>query len=50
MVYLTMEHHSSLREKIDGGSFKNILVNNGKGNIKRFSEGLIFHVPYENIN
>ena len=38
----------SLREKIDGGSFKNILVNNGKGNIKRFSEGLIFHVPYEN--
>ncbi|MGI9594116.1 MAG: sulfatase [Patiriisocius sp.] len=37
-----------LREPIDGGSFKNILSNNGKGNVKRFSEGLIFHVPYEN--
>ena len=38
----------SLTEEIDGGSFKNILTNNGKGNVKRFSKGLIFHVPYEN--
>ncbi len=37
-----------LKLEIDGGSFKNILVNNGKGNVKRFSEGLIFHVPYRN--
>ena len=33
---------------LDGGSFKNILSNRGKGTINRFSEGLIFHVPYEN--
>tara|TARA_B110001452_G_scaffold266463_1_gene273385 strand:- start:477 stop:1916 length:1440 start_codon:yes stop_codon:yes gene_type:complete len=37
-----------LREQIDGGSFKNILTNNGKGEVIRFSEGLVFHVPYEN--
>jgi len=37
-----------LKDNLDGGSLKNILANDGKGNIKRFSEGLIFHVPYEN--
>jgi arylsulfatase A len=37
-----------LREEIDGGSFKNILTNKDKGNVSRFSEGLIFHVPYKN--
>ena len=37
-----------LREQFDGGSFKNILANNGSGTVKRFSEGLVFHVPYEN--
>ena len=25
-----------------------ILANKGKGNVSRFSEGLIFHVPYKN--
>ena len=33
---------------LDGGSFKLLLANDGKGLVKRFSEGLIFHVPYEN--
>ena len=33
---------------LDGGSFKPLLANDGKGLVKRFSEGLIFHVPYEN--
>ena len=37
-----------LQEDIDGGSFKSILNQGGNGNISRFSEGLIFHVPYEN--
>ena len=41
-------HKLSLKEHLDGGSFKNILINEGKGNVKRFSKGLIFHVPYEN--
>ena len=36
------------KTNLDGGSFKNILNNRGKGIINRFSEGLIFHVPYEN--
>ena len=36
------------KTNLDGGSFKNILNNSGKGIINRFSEGLIFHVPYEN--
>jgi arylsulfatase A-like enzyme len=36
------------KTNLDGGSFKNILNNSGKGVINRFSEGLIFHVPYEN--
>ena len=33
---------------LDGGSFKTLLANDGEGVVKRFSEGLIFHVPYEN--
>ena len=37
-----------LQDDMDGGSFKAILANKGKGNVKRFSEGLIFHVPYKN--
>ena len=37
-----------LQEDLDGGSFKNILTKDGKGKITRISEGLIFHVPYEN--
>ena len=41
-------HKLSIKEHLDGGSFKNILINEGKGNVKRFSKGLIFHVPYEN--
>ena len=37
-----------LKDNLDGGSLKNILAKDGKGNVKRFSKGLIFHVPYEN--
>jgi arylsulfatase A-like enzyme len=37
-----------LQEDIDGGSFKDILTKDGKGKVNRFSEGFIFHVPYEN--
>ena len=37
-----------LKEDLDGGSFKDILTKDGKGKVNRFSEGLIFHVPYEN--
>ena len=37
-----------LKEHLDGGSFKDILAKDGKGKVNRFSEGLIFHVPYEN--
>ena len=33
---------------LDGGSFKYILANNGVGAVKRFFEGIVFHVPYEN--
>jgi arylsulfatase A-like enzyme len=33
---------------LDGGSFKTLLANDGEGVVKRLSEGLIFHVPYEN--
>ena len=33
---------------LDGGSFKYILTNNGVGAVKRFFEGIVFHVPYEN--
>ena len=35
-------------KNLDGGSLKNILLKNGKGKVKRFSKGFIFHVPYEN--
>ena len=38
----------SLQDDIDGGSFKSILNQGANGNVSRFSEGLIFHVPYEN--
>ena len=34
-------------DKIDGGSFKDILLGNNK-NIEREYPGIIFHVPYEN--
>ncbi len=37
-----------LKEYLDGGSFKNILTQDGKGKVDRFSEGFIFHVPYKN--
>ena len=37
-----------MQNNLDGGSFKYILANNGVGAVKRFSEGLVFHVPYEN--
>ena len=37
-----------LKNNLDGGSLKNILVKDGKGKVKRYSKGLIFHVPYEN--
>ncbi len=37
-----------LNEKLDGGSFYKILTKDRQGKVKRFSEGLIFHVPYEN--
>ena len=37
-----------LKDDLDGGSLKNILTKDGKGNVNRISEGLIFHVPYEN--
>jgi hypothetical protein len=34
-------------EALDGGSFKNILLQKGS-NVKRSFDGLVFHVPYEN--
>jgi arylsulfatase A-like enzyme len=34
-------------EKLDGGSFKQVLLNKSK-NIKRNFNGIVFHVPYEN--
>ena len=34
--------------QIDGGSFKEILFSNQIKSIKRETNGLIFHVPYEN--
>jgi len=34
--------------KTDGGSFKNILLNNTKKPVKRTVNGLFFHVPYKN--
>ena len=34
-------------EKLDGGSFKKVLLNKSK-KIKRNFKGIIFHVPYEN--
>lgn len=41
--------NKSLKQRnLDGGSIKSILSNNGKGNVKRFTQGLMFHVPYQN--
>ena len=37
-----------LQDDLDGGSLKNILTKDGIGKVTRISEGLIFHVPYEN--
>ena len=34
-------------KKLDGGSFKQVLLNNNK-EIKRNFNGIVFHVPYEN--
>ena len=36
------------KQDVDGGSFKDILLSNGKGIVSRPHNGLIFHVPYEN--
>ena len=35
-------------DQIDGGSFKEILFSNKIKSVKRGTDGLIFHVPYEN--
>jgi len=35
-------------EELDGGSFKKILEDEGKGKVVRSTKGLVFHVPYEN--
>ncbi|CAI8421762.1 MAG: Choline-sulfatase [Flavobacterium sp. SCGC AAA160-P02] len=41
-------HKIPLNKHLDGGSFKDILAQEGKGKVDRFSEGFIFHVPYKN--
>ena len=33
---------------LDGGSFKKVAFENGKGEVKRNEKGIVFHVPYEN--
>ena len=33
---------------MDGGSFKKVVFENGKGEVKRNEKGIVFHVPYEN--
>ena len=33
---------------LDGGSFKKVAFENGKGEVKRNKKGIVFHVPYEN--
>ena len=35
-----------LPENLDGGSLREVLENEGKGTVKRQTEGLIFHFPY----
>ncbi len=37
-----------LDDELDGGSFKKVAFENGKGEVKRNKNGIIFHVPYEN--
>ena len=41
-------YKNTMPKNIDGGSFKNILFNEGKGSIERIHDFFIFHVPYEN--
>ena len=37
-----------LDDELDGGSFKKVAFENGKGEVRRNKNGIIFHVPYEN--
>ena len=37
-----------LDDELDGGSFKKVVFENGKGEVKRNKNGIVFHVPYEN--
>ena len=37
-----------LHDELDGGSFKKVAFENGKGKVKRNEIGIVFHVPYEN--
>ena len=37
-----------LDDELDGGSFKKVAFENGKGEVKRNEKGIVFHVPYEN--
>ena len=37
-----------LHDELDGGSFKKVAFENGKGEVKRNEKGIVFHVPYEN--
>lgn len=37
-----------LHDELDGGSFKKVAFENGKGEVKRNEIGIVFHVPYEN--
>lgn len=37
-----------LHDELDGGSFKKVVFENGKGEVKRNKNGIVFHVPYEN--
>jgi arylsulfatase A-like enzyme len=37
-----------LHDELDGGSFKKVVFENGKGEVKRNEKGIVFHVPYEN--
>ena len=37
-----------LMDDLDGGSFKKLLFRRGRGKVKRNTNALIFHVPYEN--
>jgi arylsulfatase A-like enzyme len=37
-----------LHGELDGGSFKKVAFENGRGEVKRNEKGIVFHVPYEN--